>query len=134
MFLVIKKILKKVWVWLKHNWKAPFVVLVALFTWLVLRKKNVAEQILKVREASYKAQIDAIDKAHKEEIQKRDEILKKYSETITRLEEEFAKDNKELDAKKKKSVKEIVEKYYDNPDALAKMIGKRFGFKYSEEE
>ena len=133
-WLKTRKILKKIWTWLKHNWKAPFVVLVVLFTWLILRRKNVAEQILKVREASYKAQIDAINTAHKEEIQKRDEILKQYSETIAKPEEEFAKDNREMDEKKKKAVKEIVEKYYDKPEDLAKMISKRFGFEYSEEE
>ena len=61
-FLIIKKFLKKCWTWLKHNWKAPFVVLAVLFTWVVLRRKNVAEQILKIREASYKAQIDEINR------------------------------------------------------------------------
>ena len=131
--LIIKKILKKCWTWLKHNWKAPFVVLVVLFTWVVLRRKTVAEQILKIREASYKAQIDEINRAHEEELKKRDEILEQYTKTVSNLEKEFAKNNKELDEKKKKSVKEIVEKYYNDPDALAKMIGEKFGFEYKED-
>ena len=133
-FLIIKKFFKKCWTWLKHHWKAPFVVLFVLFTWLILRRKNVAEQILKIREASYKAQMDASNHAHTEELQKRDEILEKYNETVSNLEEEFTKNNKELDEKKKKSIKEIVEKYYNDPDTLAKMIGKRFGFEYTEGE
>jgi len=132
--LIIKKYLKKCWTWLKHNWKAPLVVLTVLFTWFILRRKNVAEQILKIREASYKAQIDAINHAHEEELKKRDEILEQYTKTVSNLEEEFAKNNKELDEKKKKSVKKIVEKYYNDPDTLAKMIGKRFGFEYTEGE
>ena len=133
-FLVIKKYLKKCWTWLKHNWKAPFVVLFVLFTWFVLRRKNVAEQILKIREASYKAQIDAINHAHAEELKKRDEILEQYTKTVSNLEKEFAKNNEELDEKKKKSVKEIVEKYYNDPDALAKMIGEKFEIEYTENE
>jgi len=132
--LIIKKYLKKCWTWLKHHWKAPLVVVTVLFTWLILRRKNVAEQILKIREASYKAQIDEINRAHAEELKKRDEILEKYNKTVFNLEKEFAKNNKELDEKKKKSVKEIVEKYYNDPDTLAKMIGKRFGFEYTEDE
>jgi hypothetical protein len=132
--LIIKKILKKCWAWLKHNWKAPFVVLFALFTWLILRRKNIAEQILQIREASYKAQIDEINRLHAEELKKRDEILEQYNKTVSNLEKEFAKNNKELDEKKKKSVKEIVEKYYNDPDTLAMMIGKRFGFKYTGDE
>jgi len=109
-------------------------VLVVLFTWVVLRRKTVAEQILKIREASYKAQIDEINRAHEEELKKRDEILEQYTKTVSNLEKEFAKNNKELDEKKKKSVKEIVEKYYNDPDTLAIMIGKRFGFEYTEDE
>jgi hypothetical protein len=133
-FLIIKKYLKKCWTWTKHNWKAPFVVLFVLFTWLVLRRKNVAEQILKIREASYKAQIDAINHAHAEELKKRDEILEQYTKTVSNLEKEFAKNNEELDEKKKKSVKEIVEKYYNDPDTLAKMIGEKFEIEYTEGE
>ena len=133
-FLIIKKFFKKCWTWLKHHWKAPFVVLFVLFTWLILRRKNVAEQILKIREASYKAQIDAINHAHAEELKKRDEILEQYTKTVSNLEKEFAKNNKELDEKKKKSVKEIVEKYYNDPDTLAKMIGEKFEIEYTEGE
>ncbi len=133
-FLTIKKFLKKCWTWLKHNWKAPFVVLFVLFTWLVLRRKNVAEQILKIREASYKAQIDAINHAHAEELKKRDEILEQYTKTVSNLEKEFAKNNEELDEKKKKSVKKIVEKYYNDPDTLAKMLGEKFEIEYTEGE
>jgi len=133
-FLIIKKFFKKCWTWLKHHWKAPFVVLFVLFTWLILRRKNVAEQILKIREASYKAQIDAINHAHAEELKKRDEILEQYTKTVSNLEKEFAKNNEELDEKKKKSVKEIVEKYYNDPDTLAKMIGEKFEIEYTEGE
>ena len=133
-FLIIKKFLKKCWTWLKHHWKAPFIVLAVLFTWLVLRRKNVAEQILKIREASYKAQIDAINHAHAEELKKRDEILEQYTKTVSNLEKEFAKNNEELDEKKKKSVKEIVEKYYNDPDTLVKMIGEKFEIEYTEGE
>ena len=131
--LAIKKALHKAWVWLKHNWMAPFVVIYTVILWVLFRNKDKAREVLEVRAQSYRDQIDAINRSHKEEIEKRDEILKKYSETITRLEEEFAKHNKELDEKKKNSVKEIVEKYYNDPDTLAIMIGKRFGFKYTEE-
>tara|TARA_Y100000310_G_scaffold294180_1_gene324436 strand:- start:5 stop:412 length:408 start_codon:yes stop_codon:yes gene_type:complete len=133
-FLIIKKFLKKCWTWIKHNWKAPFIVLFVLFTWVVLRRKNVAEQILKIREASYKAQIDEINRLHAEELKKRDEILEQYNKTVSNLEKEFAINNKELDEKKKKFVKETVEKYYNDPDTLARMIGEKFEIEYTENE
>ena len=93
--LAIKKALHKTWVWLKHNWMAPFIVIYTVILWILFRNKDKAREVLEVRAQSYKDQIDAINKSHKEEIEKRDE-------------------------------------YYNDPDTLAKMIGKRFGFDYTE--
>tara|TARA_R100000008_G_C3530711_1_gene139121 strand:- start:171 stop:578 length:408 start_codon:yes stop_codon:yes gene_type:complete len=131
--LAVKTFLKKAWVWLKHNWHVPAVIVYTLVLWILFRNKDKAREVLEIRAKSYEDQIDAINKSHEEEIKKRDEILNKYSETIRKLEEEFAKKNKELDTKKKKSVKEIVEKHYNEPDVLAKMIADKFGFEYTEE-
>jgi DNA anti-recombination protein RmuC len=133
-WLAIKKVLNKTWAWLKHNWKAPLVLVYTLVLWVLFRRKDAAYKVLETRNQSYKDQIDAINKAHEEEIKKRNEILEQYNEAVKKLEKEFAKNNKELTEEKKKSVKEIVEKYYSDPDTLAKMIGKRFGFNYSEVE
>jgi DNA anti-recombination protein RmuC len=133
-WLAAKRGLKKTWAWLKHNWYAPFIILYTIALWVFFRRKDAAYKVLETRNQSYKEQIEAINKAHDDEIKKRDEVLEKYTETIKKLEKEFAKYNKELNEEKKKSVKEIVEKYYNDPDTLAMMIGKRFGFNYSEVE
>ena len=133
-FLTIKKYLKKTWVWLKHNWKVPLVIIYTLILWLLFRRRDAAYKILEVRSQSYKDQIDAINKAHEEEIKKRNEILEKYTKTIVNVEKEFAKNHKELDEKKKKTIKELVEKYYNDPDKLAQLIGEQFGIEYSGEE
>ena len=82
----IKKVCKKTWVWIKHNWYVPAVLVYTLFLWFILRKKNEAEAVLAIRDSSYKAQIETLNKAHEEEIKKRDEILKKYSVIIKELE------------------------------------------------
>ena len=133
-WLVVKKALKKTWVWLKHNWYIPAVLVYTVVLWIFFRRKDKAHDVLKVRSKSYEAQIEAINKSHAEEIEKRDEILKQYNETIKRLEEEFEKKNKELDNKKRKAVKEIVEKHYNDPDALARMLSEKFGFEHLETE
>ena len=131
-WLVAKKALQKTWTWLKHNWYVPALVIYTLALWLLFRKGSKAKEVLDIRSKSYEAQINAINEAHKEEIQKRDEILKKYDETIKKIEEEFAKKNEELDNKKRKTVKELVKKHYNEPDALAKMIAEEFNFEYVE--
>lgn len=131
-WLVAKKALQKTWTWLKHNWYVPALVIYTLALWLLFRKGSKAKEVLDIRSKSYEAQINIINETHKEEIRKRDEILKKYDETIKKIEEEFAKKNEELDNKKRKTVKELVKKHYNEPDALAKMIAEEFNFEYVE--
>ena len=133
-WLVVKKALKKTWVWLKHNWYVPAVLVYTIVLWIFFRRKDKAHDVLKVRSESYEAQIEAINKSHAEEIEKRDEILKQYDETIKRIEKEYETKNEELDNKKKKAVKEIVEKHYNDPDTLARMLSDKFGFDYLETE
>jgi len=126
-------VIKKVWTWLKHNWYAPLVVIYTLVLWILFRKGDKAREILEIRSDSYKNQIDAINKSHQEEIKKRDEIITKYLEITEELEEKYREEHKTLDSNKKKRAKEIVEKYHDKPDELARKISEEFGFEYVEE-
>jgi hypothetical protein len=131
-WLAFKKILKKVWTWIKHYWYAPAVVIYTLVLWLVFRKRDSAAQVLDVRSQSYKDQIDVINKSHSDEIEKRDEIIKKYIDVIGKLEEEHKIKKEELDDKKKKEVKKIVEEYHNKPDELARMLAEKYGLTYEE--
>ena len=74
-WLALKSFLKKAWVWLKHNWYVPAVLLYTLVLWLLFRKKDKALEVLEIRSESYKKQIEAINNIHKEEIEKKDKIL-----------------------------------------------------------
>ena len=129
----IKKVCKKTWVWIKHNWYVPAVLVYTLFLWIILRKKNEAAALLEIRDSSYKAQIETLNKAHKEEIKKRDEILKKYSVIIKELEKKFKGNQEKLDNRKKKEVKKIVKDFQDDPDGLAKMLAEKYGIEYIED-
>ena len=129
----IKKVCKKTWVWIKHNWYVPAVLVYTLFLWIIMRKKNEAAALLEIRDSSYKAQIETLNKAHKEEIKKRDEILKKYSVIIKELEKKFKENQEKLDNKKKKEVKKIVKDFHDDPDGLAKMLAEKYGIEYIED-
>ena len=129
----IKKVCKKTWVWIKHNWYVPAVLVYTLFLWIIMRKKNEAADLLEIRDSSYKAQIETLNKAHKEEIKKRDEILKKYSVIIKELEKKFKENQEKLDNRKKKEVKKIVKDFQDDPDGLAKMLAEKYGIEYIED-
>jgi len=131
-FLALKKILKKSWVWLKHNWYVPAVIIYTLVLWLLFRRKDAAFKVLETRNKSYKDQIDVINKSHEEELEKRNKVIEKYNDLITKIEEKYSADRQELDNKKRKEVKDLVEKYHDDPDALAKLIAEKYGLNHVE--
>ena len=90
--LAIKKILKKLWVWLKHNWYIPAVIIYTLLLWILFRQKEAAYKVLEVRNNSYKEQIDAINNAYDIEIKERNKIIEKYNDLIDKLEKLFFSD------------------------------------------
>ena len=132
-FLAIKTFCKKAWVWLKHNWKVPFIIVYTLALWLIFRQSSKAKDVLETRVESYKSQIDAINKAHEEEVEKRNKIFNEYNKILEGLAKKFEEEQEELDNKKKKEIKDLVEKYYNDPNGLAREIADKFGFNYLEE-
>ncbi len=126
----IQTFLKKSWVWLKHNWKLPAILVYTLALWFLFRKKDAAYRILEERNRSYQKQIEAVDSIHKDEIKKRDKILERYNDILGELEKKYQEDSREIDEKKKKEIKNLVEKYDEQPDELAKLLAEKFGLQY----
>ena len=124
---------KKVWVWTKNYWHIPALLIYTLVMWIMFRRDSaVILQVLNNARNSYESQIKVLSDTHEKEIQKRDEILKRYQETIEKLEEDRKRKNEELLNKEKKLVKELAEKYHSDPEAYAREIADKFGFEYVE--
>jgi len=131
-FLVVKTTLKKAWTWICHNWKVPAILIYTLVLWLFFRKKDAAYEVLETRNTSYKKQIDAINEIHEEEILKRNRILENYNSVLKDLEDQYERDNLELDKKKRREIKNLVEEYDEKPDELAKLLAEKYGLEYVE--
>jgi adenylate kinase family enzyme len=131
-WLTIKTFLKKCWVWLKHNWKAPLIVVYTIVLWVFFRRKDDAMKVLETRTESYKKQIDAINDIHERETKKKDKILENYGKILTDLEKKYKEDNLELDKEEKKEIKNLVEKYDEKPAELAKLLAEKYGLEYVE--
>ena len=130
--LAFRTIVKKVWVWLKHNWYVPAVIAYTLVLWLLFRNKTEAMDILELRANSYRDQIRVIEDAHKKELKKRDDILAKYHNILEVLEKDYEEKNMVIDKKKKEEIKRIVEHYNDRPDDLARVLANKYGLEYVE--
>ena len=69
--------LKKIGVWVKHNWYVPAIVLYTIVLWVFFRRKDSAQEVLEARNESYRQQIEAINEAHREEIEKARQNIRK---------------------------------------------------------
>jgi len=94
--LTIKKVLKKIWVWIRHNWYIPAVLVYTLVLYFLFNKKGQALSVLYERNESYKKQIKAINEIHEEEIERRDQILETYDSILEDLEDKYEEDNRKI--------------------------------------
>ena len=93
-WLVFKTGALKSWSWLKHNWKVPLIILWSVFVYVTSRRNTEAlKKTLEINKASHKKEIETINKIHREEIINLRNLQVEYKNTITRLEEEFQKQN-----------------------------------------
>ena len=132
-WVAFKTFVKRAWIWLKHYWHFPAMIIIGLVAWCMGRRES--EGILQMFEASkesYRKEVDVLKRSHEEEIRKRDELVAKHSETLKKLEEEHMIKINELSSAERREIKEIVEEHKDDPAGLAKRIGNVFGIEYVE--
>jgi hypothetical protein len=121
--------LKIFWAWVKKNWKLSALAAWTIFIWLVSRKNaDGAIQAMKANKESYEAQIQGLKDAHKEEVQKKEELHLKYRVTLGKIKEKYDLEEEQLSRQKKKKVKEIIKKAKDNPNEINEKIENLFGF------
>jgi hypothetical protein len=125
----IKTFLKKIGTFLKHYWYVPLVPILWLW-FLFINKKDNVKDVLDTSKESFKSQIDVINKSHKEEIERKEKITKKYLETIDLIEKKYEENKMTLSDKKRKRVKEILDKHHSNSVSMAFLLGQEFGIKY----
>ncbi len=128
--------LRKSWVWIKKHWYVPvlfvFVSIVAIFGVLGFNRNKNLLKMLEINEASYKNQIKAIEKAHAEELKRKEDLYNTYVSTMERLEKDHEKNLNDLEEEKKIKLDSMVKKYKGTPEELAKELSEMFGVKYDK--
>jgi CII-binding regulator of phage lambda lysogenization HflD len=132
-WLSAKIFFKKVWYFFKTYWYVPLLLSWAVIAFLIFRKSPTGIlDVLHTAEKSFKNQIKILNGTHDKEIKERDQIIKRYQDTIAQLEEDRKRKNEELTKKEKQRIKELAEKHKDNPEDFAREIADKFGFEYVE--
>ena len=84
-------------------------------------------QLLLNTRYNYKKEIDIINKNNELEKKKTKDAIKRYQESLTKIEEDFDVKMDELPRKEKKRVEAIVKEFDNDPDKLAKEIADILG-------
>lgn len=121
---------QKFWLTCKKNWGyfvAAFGVVVAF---LLLKKEKISllDQMNVIRE-SYEDQIKQIEFARREEREKNAKALETLQKRLDDIQKQYEKAKIELDKKKKEEIKELMGKYSNDPETLAKKLSEATGFK-----
>jgi len=99
---------KKAWVWIKHYWYIPAVLIYTIVLWIIFRRSNAnVLKVLDITKESYQKEIEVIKTAHEKELQQREEIVLVYQETLKNLEKEHTIKVDELSKKKKKEIPKV---------------------------
>ena len=126
-WLALRSRLKKAWVWCKKYWQLLVGASIPLVIWAITRRgpdwKEISERIT----GDYEKEIEIINKAHEKELVDRDVAVKRYQDAIREIEEKFATQSKELDTKKRKEIKKIIETHSDNPEEITRKISELTG-------
>jgi len=130
-------ILKAVLSFCKDNWKE--LLLAGLFLAFVgkshLDYKRL-EAAYETSQESLKNQITTLKDLHADELSRRDDALKKYQDTVKKLEEQYQSRLEDLDQATEEQRDEIVEEivkrkqFSENKDELAEKLENTFGLEY----
>ncbi len=94
---------KKFWSWVKVHGDIVLVVCISVIVLILTRKSTDLAKVISEKKENYKAQIDAIEDAHSEELRKRDLALQRYQDAIKEAEQKYEESQGKLDSKKKET-------------------------------
>jgi len=120
-------VLKKIWAFLKTHWYIPVIIVVGI----VMKSKS--DSLLKIIDAqkdSYDKQKAAIDDAEQKKQDAKQQIDKEYKTIISSIEKAHARNNQNLEEKKKKQIKKLVKKHYNSPKKMSLEISKTLGLNH----
>ena len=124
-------ILKKLWSFLKTHWYIPLVAIASTLGYLLAKKDKVpVGEILKASKKTHEIEKAAIEQASKQKAAAKALVEEEYQDAVNAIGAIHKLQNKELDNKKKKEIKKIVKKHYNDPEQISQDISGVFGIKY----
>ena len=122
--------MSKLLLFLKKNWRYFAIAIFTILVLLFLQKDRISlTQQLQSTRTAYEERINQIENARKEERRQNDEALSQLKKKLADVQKQYDDAKVELEKKKKEEIKDLVEKYADDPEELAKKLSEVTGFK-----
>ena len=122
---------KKAWIWLKHYWYWPVIIVLFLFSLLsgTSAKQRLVDLLFKQREA-YEKELQIIKNANLQKDHEKNNILGKHKEELEKIQEEHNVSLEDLERDKQEELARTIEEHKGSPEALAKQIAKILSVEY----
>ena len=130
-WLVVKTFFKKLRAAVVKYWQyVALAVYTVVMVFLLRKNKNLdgVKQAFKLSKQTHKEELLTINRAHREEVDKKEKLILDYSKTLMKLDHEYKKQNLKMREWEKKRVKEIVKETHNDPEGRVKKIAEQFGF------
>ena len=121
--------LATVWAYVKKYWSLVALVGGVVFAVVFMRKQgsDFAENLKKIQDL-HDEELKKIQEVRAEEKRQHEENQRKLQEALATVQQHYDEAKKDLDAKKKAQIEDLVKKYKDDPDELAKRLSEATGF------
>jgi hypothetical protein len=122
---------KKVWIWLKHYWYWPVIIVLLVFS--MVSDRGLKEKLfglLKKSKENHEKEIQIIKEAAEETDKKKTEIFTDHLEEIEKIEKEHEFKMKDLKKEKQQELATLIEENRGRPDKLAEHIAKILSAEY----
>lgn len=121
--------LAKFWAFVKKYWQVGLLVVGVIVGVFIFKKTDdsFTDRLKKIQNA-HDEEMKKIEEAHAQEEREHEANVKKLQDTLDTIQKQYDDAKKDLDVSKKKQIEDIIKKYQNDPDALAKQLSDMTGF------
>ena len=122
---------KKAWIWLKHYWYWPVIIVLLLFSVVAgtRAKEGLLDLLFKQRE-NYEKELEIVKNTNSQKDKKKAAALENHKEELEELEKEHNAELEKLQEQKQEDLNETIKDSSEQPEKLAQKIAKILSAEY----
>jgi Icc-related predicted phosphoesterase len=119
--------------WCRQYWRWLVFVIAVLVSYILGKKdKDKLKEQAKLAKDMYVKEKEVIERAHQQELKKKEEAQQRYADAVDKIEEQYEKDQWNITHAKKEAVKSMVNKAKNDPDEVDRILEEELGIKKRE--